>query len=37
MPLKTVEPYTLLVDRQTGFVQALKPLDPRADLAATPR
>jgi type IV secretion system protein VirB8 len=28
MPLKTVEPYTLLVDKQTGFVQALKPLDP---------
>ena len=27
MPLKTVEPYTLLVDRQTGFVQALKPID----------
>jgi type IV secretion system protein VirB8 len=26
-PLKTVEPYTLLVDRQTGFVQALQPLD----------
>lgn len=26
-PLKTVEPYTLLVDRNTGFVQALKPLD----------
>ncbi|WP_423605591.1 virB8 family protein [Sphingomonas sp. MS122] len=26
-PLKTVEPYTLLVDRQTGFVQELKPLD----------
>lgn len=26
-PLKTVEPYTLLVDRQTGFVQALKPLE----------
>jgi type IV secretion system protein VirB8 len=26
-PLKTVEPYTLLVDRTTGFVQALKPLD----------
>lgn len=25
-PLKTVEPYALLVDRQTGFVQALKPL-----------
>jgi len=28
MPLKTVEPYTLLVDRTTGYVQALKPLDP---------
>lgn len=28
-PLKTVEPYTLLVDRQTGYVQALKPLDPQ--------
>ncbi|HEX8667996.1 MAG TPA: VirB8/TrbF family protein [Allosphingosinicella sp.] len=27
-PLKTVEPYTLLVDRHTGFVQALEPLDP---------
>lgn len=27
MPLKTVEPYTLLVDRTTGFVQALKPLE----------
>lgn len=27
-PLKTVEPYTLLVDRQTGFVQALEPLNP---------
>ena len=26
-PLKTVEPYTLLVDRHTGFVQALNPLD----------
>ena len=26
-PLKTVVPYTLMVDRQTGFVQALKPLD----------
>lgn len=25
-PLKSVEPYTLLVDRQTGFVQSLKPL-----------
>jgi type IV secretion system protein VirB8 len=29
MPLKTVEPYTLLVDRQTGFVQTLKPLEPQ--------
>ncbi|NML04878.1 type IV secretion system protein [Sphingomonas sp. G-3-2-10] len=28
-PLKTVEPLTLLVDRQTGYVQALKPLDPQ--------
>jgi type IV secretion system protein VirB8 len=27
MPLKTVVPYTLLVDRQTGFVQALKPIE----------
>lgn len=27
MPLKTVEPYTLLVDRQTGTVEALAPLD----------
>lgn len=27
MPLKTVEPYTLLVDRQTGNVEALSPLD----------
>lgn len=26
MPLKTVEPYTILVDKQTGYVQALKPL-----------
>jgi type IV secretion system protein VirB8 len=26
-PLKTVVPYTLLVDRQTGFVQALNPID----------
>jgi type IV secretion system protein VirB8 len=26
-PLKTVVPYTLMVDRQTGFVQALKPVD----------
>lgn len=38
MPLKTVVPYTLLVDRQTGFVQALKPLDAQtvsADRALT--
>ena len=28
MPLKTTVPYTLMVDRTTGFVQALKPLDP---------
>lgn len=37
-PLKTVVPYTLLVDRQTGFVQALQPLDPplvSADAALT--
>ncbi|WP_269514072.1 virB8 family protein [Brevundimonas subvibrioides] len=27
MPLKTVVPYTLLVDRTTGFVQTLKPLE----------
>ncbi len=27
-PLKTVQPYTLLVDRQTGYVQALDPLQP---------
>lgn len=27
MPLKTVEPYTLLVDRETGYVEALKPLE----------
>lgn len=26
-PLKTVVPYTLLVDKHTGYVQALKPLD----------
>lgn len=25
-PLKTVEPYTLMVDKTTGYVQALKPL-----------
>ncbi|MBU0832074.1 MAG: hypothetical protein KKH33_06790 [Alphaproteobacteria bacterium] len=29
VPLKTVEPYTLLVDRQTGYVEALKPLEAR--------
>ncbi|WP_082441893.1 virB8 family protein [Sphingomonas sp. Leaf33] len=37
-PLKTVQPYTLLVDRQTGFVQALDPLQPSrvsADTALT--
>ena len=27
VPLKTVVPYTLLVDRQTGYVQAVKPLE----------
>ena len=27
-PLKTVVPYTLLVDRQTGFVQGLDPIGP---------
>jgi len=26
-PLKTVQPYTLMVDKTTGYVQALKPLD----------
>jgi len=37
-PLKTVQPITLLVDRQTGYVQALDPLQPRrvnADEALT--
>lgn len=29
VPLKTVEPVTLLVDRQTGYVQALDPLKPQ--------
>lgn len=29
LPLKSVEPYTLLVDRQTGNVEALAPLDER--------
>ena len=27
LPLKTVEPYTLLVDRQTGYIQALDPIE----------
>lgn len=27
VPLKTVVPYTLLVDRQTGYVEAINPLD----------
>ena len=27
LPLKTVEPYTLMVDRHTGHVEALAPLD----------
>ncbi|QFT78514.1 virB8 family protein [Erythrobacter sp. THAF29] len=27
LPLKTVEPYTILVDKQTGNVEALAPLD----------
>lgn len=27
VPLKSVEPYTLLVDRQTGNIEALAPLD----------
>lgn len=38
MPLKTIEPYTLLVDRQTGNVEALAPLDEQqitADAALT--
>lgn len=29
LPLKTVVPYTILVDRSTGFVQALEGLHPR--------
>ncbi|GAA4779557.1 type IV secretion system protein [Stakelama sediminis] len=29
MPLKTAVPYTLMVDRQTGYVQELRPLDPQ--------
>lgn len=38
VPLKTVQPITLLVDRQTGYVQALDPLQPKriaADEALT--
>lgn len=38
VPLKTVQPVTLLVDRQTGFVQALDPTRPTrigADSALT--
>ena len=35
LPLKTVVPYTLMVDRQTGYVQALKPID--ADLVSADR
>ncbi|WP_230771587.1 virB8 family protein [Sphingomonas sp. Leaf4] len=37
-PLKTVQPVTLLVDRNTGFVQALDPVTPQrvaADAALT--
>lgn len=30
LPLKTVQPYTLLVDRQTGYVQALDPIEGEA-------
>lgn len=30
MPLKTVEPYTLLVDRTTGYAQLLKGMDRQA-------
>src|SRR5947208_4302434 len=29
MPLKTVQPITLLVDRQTGFVETVDPNSPR--------
>lgn len=29
MPLKTIVPHTLLVDKQTGFVQALDPTKPQ--------
>lgn len=37
-PLKTVEPYTLLVDRQTGYVETLRPTEVKtitADAALT--
>lgn len=34
-PLKTVVPYTLMVDRNTGYVQALKPVEP-GSIAAEP-
>lgn len=30
VPLKTVVPYTLLVDRQTGYVEQLKPVEGRS-------
>jgi len=30
MPLKTVVPYTILVDRQTGYVERAQPLEPGA-------
>lgn len=30
IPLKTVVPYTLLVDKQTGYVEELKPLEKRS-------
>lgn len=38
LPLKTTEPYTLLVDKQTGYVEALAPLEQQtiaADAALT--
>lgn len=38
LPLKATVPYTLLVDRQTGYVEALEPLEPQvvdADAALT--
>lgn len=33
VPLKTVQPITLLVDRQTGFTQALDPVSPKRIVA----